>query len=179
MMGDTLSHPFSDPFFFGNSFIFFDTYMGLVDTLTEELKSAMKNGETDRRDVIRLLQSALKNVAIEWRKPAAELSDDEVQGVVRRLVKQRKDSIEQYRAGGREDLAANEEKEVNILADFLPAEMPEAELRQLVTEAITESGVTTRKEMGKVMGVAMKKVAGRASGDAVRAMVMQVLPETE
>lgn len=139
----------------------------------------MKSGDTERRDVIRLLQSALKNAAIEWRKPAADLSDEEVQGVVRRLVKQRKDSIEQYRAGGREDLVENETKEMIILSEFLPAEMPEAELRQLVAEALAETGITSRKDMGKAMGAAMKKVAGRASGDAVKAVVMELLPETE
>jgi len=153
--------------------------MGLVATLNEELKASMKSGDTERRDVIRLLQSALKNAAIEWRKPAADLSDEEVQGVVRRLVKQRKDSIEQYRAGGREDLVENETKEMIILSEFLPAEMPEAELRQLVAEALAETGITSRKDMGKAMGAAMKKVAGRASGDAVKAVVMELLPETE
>ncbi len=153
--------------------------MGLVATLNEGLKAAMKSGDTERRDVIRLLQSALKNAAIEWRKPAADLSDDEVQGVVRRLVKQRKDSIEQYRAGGREDLVENETKEMIILSEFLPAEMPEAELKQLVAEALAEAGITSRKDMGKAMGAAMKKIAGRATGDAVKAAVMELLPESE
>lgn len=153
--------------------------MGLVVTLNEELKAAMKSGDTERRDVIRLLQSALKNAAIEWRKPASDLSDEEVQGVVRRLVKQRKDSIEQYRAGGREDLVANETKEMVILSEFLPAEIPEAELKQLVSEALVEAGITSRKDMGKAMGAAMKKIAGRASGDLVKAAVTELLPESE
>lgn len=153
--------------------------MGLVATLNEGLKTAMKSGDAERRDVIRLLQSALKNAAIEWRKPAADLSDEEVQGVVRRLVKQRKDSIEQYRAGGREDLVENETKEMVILSEFLPAEMPEVELRQLVAESLAETGIVSRKDMGKAMGAAMKKVAGRASGDAVKAVVMELLSETE
>lgn len=153
--------------------------MGLVATLNEGLKTAMKSGDAERRDVIRLLQSALKNAAIEWRKPTADLSDEEVQGVVRRLVKQRKDSIEQYRAGGREDLVENETKEMIILSEFLPAEMPEAELRQLVAESLAETGIVSRKDMGKAMGAAMKKVAGRASGDVVKAVVMELFPETE
>jgi uncharacterized protein YqeY len=151
--------------------------MGFVEMLHEQLKAAMKSGDTGRRDTFRLLQSALKNAAIELRKPATELSDEEALGVVRRLVKQRKDSIEQYQAGGREDLVAVEAAELEILTTFLPAEMPEAEVKKIVAEAINESGATSRKDIGRVMGVAMKKIAGRASGDMVKNAVMDLLPE--
>lgn len=157
--------------------LFIQTSMGLIAILGDQLKASMKTGNTERRDTIRLLQSALKNTAIDLRKPATELSDEEVQSVIRRLVKQRKDSAEQYRAGNREDLALNEEKENAILSEFLPAEMPDQELRALVSEALSEFGAISRKDMGKAMGAAMKKVSGRASGDAVKNIVMELLPE--
>lgn len=151
--------------------------MGLITTLGDQLKEAMKSGDTDRRDTLRLLQSALKNTAIDSRKPVAELSDEEVQSVIRRLVKQRKDSAEQYRAGNREDLALSEEKEIAILSVFLPAEMAAGDLRALVTEVLSDSEGASRKDMGRIMGAVMKKVAGRASGDVVRNVVTELLPE--
>ena len=168
-----------DLFFSREKFNFYIHTYGARSNAQRGSEGSYESGDTERRDVIRLLQSALKNAAIEWRKPAADLSDDEVQSVVRRLVKQRKDSIEQYRAGGREDLAENEMKEMVILSEFLPAEMPEAELKQLVAEALAEAGIVSRKDMGKAMGAAMKKIAGRASGDLVKAAVMDLLPESE
>ena len=97
--------------------------MGLIAVFQDELKTAMKNGDTERRDTIRFLQSALKNTAIDLRKPVTDMSDDDVRSVIRKLVKQRKESIVQYRAGSREDLAKQEEKELGILSEFLPAEM--------------------------------------------------------
>lgn len=149
--------------------------MALYETLGNHLKEAMKSGDAFRRDTLRLVQSAVKNVAIEKRKSAVELTDSEVEDVVRRLVKQRKDSIEQYRAGGREDLALNEEQEMAILVTYLPEAMPEAELKVLVEEALTESGITEKAQMGQAMGVVMKKIAGRASGDDVRKVVELLL----
>jgi hypothetical protein len=135
----------------------------------------MKSGDAFRRDTLRLVQSAVKNVAIDKHKAPAEFSDSEIEEVLRRLVKQRKDSIEQYRAGGREDLASSEEAELKLLAAYLPQAMPEAELRALVEEALKESGITEKSKMGQAMGMVMKKVAGRASGDDVRKMVETLL----
>ncbi len=149
--------------------------MSLFQTIGDQLKEAMKSGDTARRDTLRLLQSAVKNAAIDKRKPAAEFSDEEIVEVIRRMVKQRKDSIEQYRAGGREDLAAQEQAELELLSGYLPASMPEAELRAIVEETIKETGATSKGDMGKVMGAAMKKVTGRATGDEVRAVVESLL----
>lgn len=149
--------------------------MSLYATIGEHLKEAMKSGDALRRDTLRMLQSAAKNVAIDKRKPVTELTDAETEDVIRRLVKQRKDSIEQYRAGGREDLASKEESELSLLAAYLPASMPEAELRALVEEALREAGIADKSKMGQAMGVVMKKVAGRASGDDVRKMVESLL----
>ncbi|MDP3957308.1 MAG: GatB/YqeY domain-containing protein [bacterium] len=145
--------------------------MTLYETIGTHLIEAMKAGDTLKRDALRLLQSAMKNVAIEKRKPSAELSDSEVEDVVRRLVKQRKDSIEQFRAGSREDLALKEEAELNILSTYLPQAMPEEELRAIVVATLKESGATAKSQMGQAMGVVMKRVAGRASGDDVRRIV--------
>jgi uncharacterized protein YqeY len=149
--------------------------MALYETIGNHLKEAMKSGDTFRRDTLRLVQSAVKNVAIDKHKAPAELSDSEIEDVLRRLVKQRKDSVEQYRAGGREDLASSEEAELKLLAAYLPQAMPEAELRVLVEEALKESGITEKSKMGQAMGAVMKKVAGRASGDDVRKMVESLL----
>lgn len=149
--------------------------MTLYETIGSQLKEAMKSGDALRRDTLRLLQSAIKNAAIEKRKQPAEFSDAEVEEVVRRLTKQRKDSIEQYRAGGREDLASKEEAELALLSGFLPQSLPEEELRTLIVSALAESGISTKSEMGKAMGAAMKKVAGRATGDDVRRIVESIL----
>lgn len=149
--------------------------MNLYETIGTHLKEAMKSGDTLRRDTLRLLQSAIKNVAIEKRKAPAEFSDDEVEDVLRRLVKQRKDSIEQYRAGNRADLAEKEEAELTLLAAYLPQAMPEEELTVLVTEVLSEAGLTSKTQMGQAMGIAMKQVAGRASGDDVRRIVEDFL----
>ena len=149
--------------------------MGLYQTLGDDLKQAMKAGETFRRDTLRLLQSAVKNVAIDKRVAPAELSDTDVEDVIKRLVKQRKDSITQYRAGNREDLAEKEEEELALLSVYLPEAMGVAELSALVADALKESGLTTKDKMGQAMGGVMKKVAGRASGDDVRRVVESLL----
>jgi len=149
--------------------------MALYETIGTHLKEAMKSGDVLRRDTLRLLQSALKNVGIEKRKAVDQFSDNEVEDVVRRLVKQRKDSIEQYRAGKREDLALKEEAELNLLSVYLPQAMPEEELKTLVSEVLATAGITTKAQMGQAMGVVMKQVAGRASGDDVRRVVESLL----
>jgi uncharacterized protein YqeY len=99
------------------------------------------------------------------------MADSEVEEVVKRLVKQRKDSIAQYTAGHRPDLAEKETRELGILESYLPAEMSDEALRDLVIETLSEAGITAQDKMGLAMGLVMKKVAGRASGDRVRALV--------
>lgn len=149
--------------------------MTLYETIGTHLKEAMKSGDTLRRDTLRLLQSAIKNVAIEKRKSPQELSDSEIEEILKRLVKQRKDSITQYRAGNREDLALQEESELNLLSAYLPEAMGEEELRTLVTSALEEAGITAKAQMGQAMGVVVKRVAGRASGDDIRKIVDSIL----
>lgn len=150
--------------------------MPLYETIHGALKDAMKAGDAERRDAIRSVESALKNEAIEKRKPVSDLSDEETVAVLRRLAKQRRESAESYRAGGREDLAGKEERELALIGSYLPAAMPEEELRNLVEEAKAETGAASKADFGKLMGAAMGKVAGRADGNAVKSMVEKVLP---
>lgn len=139
------------------------------------LKEAMKSGDVLRRDTLRLLQSALKNVAIEKRVTPDTFSDSEVEEVLKRLVKQRRDSIAQYRAGNREDLALQEESELNLLSAYLPEAMGAEDLRVLVTTLLKEANITAKSQMGQAMGIAVKGVAGRASGDDIRKIVESLL----
>lgn len=149
--------------------------MNLHERIRSELKEAMKAGDAFKRDTLRLLESAIKNEAIEQRKPAAELTDEEVAAVIKRMAKQRMDSIESYRTGGREDLAVKEEAELSLIREYLPAEMPIEAVRALVVEAISESGAASKADFGKVMGLAMKKVAGRADGSVVKNLLEETL----
>lgn len=149
--------------------------MSLVLQISDELKAAMKAGLTEKRDTLRLLQSALKNAAIEKRQPLADFTDAAVGQVVKKLVKQRKDSIEQYRAGQREDLAAKEEAELALLLPYLPAMLSDIETVALIDQVIARLGTVGVKDMGRVVGMVMKESAGAADGDSVRVLVSKRL----
>lgn len=149
--------------------------MSLYEMIHGSLKDAMKAGDAERRDAIRSIESALKNEAIEKRTPVDALLDDDVVAVLRRLAKQRCESAESYRMGNREDLAEKEERELALIGAYLPAAMPEEELRRLVEEAKAETGTSTKADFGKLMSAAMKKIAGRADGNAVKKCVEELL----
>lgn len=149
--------------------------MSLVTEISDALKAAMKAGEVTQRDTLRFLQSAMKNAAIEKRKPVAEFTDAEVQDVVKRLVKQRKDSIEQYRAGGREDLVQKEEAELAVITPYLPATLSLEATRELAERVIATLGPVTQKDMGRVMGAVMKEAGAQADGALVRQCVSELL----
>lgn len=149
--------------------------MTLYETLGNDLKEAMKAGETFKRDTLRLAQSALKNTALDKRKEVATLTDEEIVEVFKKLVKQRKDSITQYEAGGRADLATAEQKEIDILTQYLPAEMDDVALESAIRGALESASLTEKKDMGKAMGVAMSAVKGQASGDRVKTVVENIL----
>ncbi|HWQ59848.1 MAG TPA: GatB/YqeY domain-containing protein [Candidatus Fimivivens sp.] len=151
--------------------------MTLYETIQSDLKEAMKAGDAARRDVIRMIGSALKNEAIELRKPVTELSDQEAVAVLRRLSKQRRESAESYRAGGREDLAQKEEAELAFIGAYLPANLPDDEIRKIVAETKAETGAASKADFGKLMGAASKKVAGRADGNTVKRFVEEALAE--
>lgn len=145
--------------------------MSLYQSIGDALKAAMKSGDVLTRDTLRLLQSALKNVAIELHKEATTLSDTEVQEVVKRLVKQRKDSIEQYRSGNRLELAAKEESELTVLTQYLPVMLSQEATEALVDKVLGELGAVTAKDMGRIMGAVMKAAEGKVDGGMVREIV--------
>ncbi len=146
--------------------------MPLKDQIKEDMKSAMKAGEKDRLKVVRLIMAAIKQVEVDKR---VELDDAEVLAVLNRMVKQRRDSVEQFEKGGREDLAAIERDEIAVLQDYLPEQLSPDELAAMVDEVIAATGAQGMKDMGKVMGQIKSKAAGRADMGAVSAAVKERL----
>jgi uncharacterized protein YqeY len=149
-----------------------DTTTGLGGRLDDDLKDALRAGEKVRLGAIRRARGALRNAEIEAR---GELSEEAEVRVVRGLVKQHRESIEQFRAGGREDLAAKEAEEMAVLEAYLPAQMDEAALTGIVSEAIAAEGASGPADLGRVMKAAMSRVAGRADGKDVRAIAQRLL----
>ena len=147
--------------------------MSLSDDIARDMKEAMKAGDKERLSTVRLLLSAVRNKAIELRTD--ELADEEVQSVVATLIRQRQDSIEQYAKAGRDDLADKEAREIEVLKGYMPPQLSEDELREIVRSVAAETGATSMKEMGAVMKGVMARVKGRADGRTVNAMVKEVL----
>ena len=148
--------------------------MSLKEKLTADMKEAMKAREEGRQrlGVIRMVRGAIRQQEIDGQK---ELDDDAVLAVISKEVKQRRDSIEEFKKGGREDLIAQNEAEIAVLMAYLPQQMAEGEIRKLVQDAITATGASSPKEMGKVMKELMPKVKGRADGKLVNQIVRQLL----
>ena len=142
--------------------------MSLKGTISEDMKSAMKAGDKDRLKVVRLILAAIKQVEVDTR---TELDDASVLGVLEKMVKQRRDSVEQFTRGGRDDLVAIEQAEIGVLEAYLPAKMDDAELDALIDEVIGETGAASIRDMGKVMGAIKGKAAGKADMGAVGAKV--------
>jgi uncharacterized protein len=139
----------------------------VADQLKTDLAGAMKAGEKERVGAMRLVLSSLQL--------AAKEGDDDEVAVLRRERKRRLDAAEQYRGGGRDDLATQEEGEAELIAGYLPEEMSDDELDALVAEAVAESGAVAPNEMGKVMSIVMPKVGGRADGKRVSAKVREAI----
>jgi len=146
--------------------------MALKEQLDADLKAAMKGKEALKLSVVRMLKSAVKYREIEVMKP---LDDAGVLGVVATEIKRRRDSVEQYKAGARQDLVDKEEAEIRILQSYLPQQLSEAELRAKVDEVIGRTGAKGPKDMGAVMKALLPEVQGRAEGKAVSEMVKQRL----
>ncbi len=136
--------------------------------LNEEIKSAMKSGDKDRLETLRLLKASLQKVLID--KGASATPDDEI-AFLAVEVKRRKEAVELYRKGGRKDLADKEERELVIISEYLPKPLTEEELRTLVDEAVRETGAQSPKDMGRVMSAVMPKVKGKADGKTVQELV--------
>ena len=147
--------------------------MSLQDRISREIKEAMLAKDAEKLSTLRLLKSALGYVQIE--KKTDQLSDAEVTSVIQKESKKRRDSIEQYRNGGRPELAEKEARELAMLETFLPAPLSPDELEKLVRAAIQELGATSKKEMGPVVKAVQAKAAGRADGKAISAIVGKLL----
>jgi hypothetical protein len=146
--------------------------MSLKTQITEDMKSAMKAGEKDRLKVVRLIRAAIKQVEIDER---VELDDPGVLAVLTKMVKQRRDSVEQFEKGNREDLAAIERDEIAVLKNYLPEQLSADDLAALVDEVIAATGAESIRDMGKVMGQIKAKAAGRADMGAVSTTVKERL----
>lgn len=147
----------------------------LSQQITEDMKTAMRERNNLALNTIRMLKSSIKNAAIEKGGAAAELDEGEIVAVIRKEVKKRQDSWEQYGKAGRMDLAEKEKAEIVVLEKYLPQPLGAAELEKLVEEAIAEAGATSKKEMGQVMKALQEKVAGRADGRTLSQAVMSKL----
>jgi uncharacterized protein YqeY len=136
----------------------------------------MRSGDTLRRDVLRMVQNSIYNLEKARR---TTLSEDEVVGVLTREVKTRRESVEAFRKGNREDLATKEEAEIAILQDYLPEAMSEDELRALVDEGVAVTGATSARDLGKVMGWLSPRIRGRADGKVASGLVAQRLAQAD
>lgn len=146
--------------------------MDLKQQLQQDFLAAMKAKEQERVGVLRLIRGKIKDLEIDKRR---ELNPDEVIGVLMNAAKQRLDSIKAYREGSREDLAAEEERELVIIKSYLPEQMGPAEIEKIVIRMIAETGATSMKDIGKVMPRVMAEVKGRANGSEVQAIVRSKL----
>ncbi|GAE26970.1 transamidase GatB domain protein [Halalkalibacter wakoensis JCM 9140] len=146
--------------------------MNLLERLNQDMKNAMKNKEKDRLSVIRMVKSSLQN---EKYKLGRELTDDDSLTVLNRELKQRKDSLHEFEQANREDLASKLRDEIVVLEDYMPEQLSEEEVTQIVQETISEVGASTKGDMGKVMGAIMPKVKGKADGGLVNRLVQQHL----
>lgn len=150
--------------------------MTLRERLRDDTTAAMRSREALRLDVLRMVNNAIYNVE---KAKRITLSEDDILGVVSREVKTRRESIEAFRKGGREDLATKEEAEIAILADYLPQALTEDELRALVDEAVAATGATSARDLGKVMGWLSPRTRGRADGKVASGLVAQALARAD
>jgi len=161
----------------------------LKDTLKEDMKNALKSGDAAKRSLLGMVMSAIKNKELEKRaklsktvsdmaqlNAKSQLNDEETLEVIASEIKRRKDSIVEFEKGGRPELAEAERKEAEMLTAYLPEQMSDDELRSIVKDAVAKSGATSVKDMGKVIGMVMPQVKGKADGQRVSAMVKELLP---
>ena len=146
--------------------------MSLKEKVSEDMKAAMRAKESEKLATIRLINAAIKQREVDER---IELGDDQVLSVIEKMIKQRKDSITQFEAGGRQDLADKEKSEITVLAAYMPAQMSDAEVQAEVAAAVVQSGASGPQDMGKVMAVLKPKLAGRADMTAVSGLVKAAL----
>ncbi|MBA1438650.1 MAG: GatB/YqeY domain-containing protein [Epsilonproteobacteria bacterium] len=146
--------------------------MSLRETINQDLKEAMKAKDVKKRDALRLLTSAFKQIEVDERK---ELSDDDVIKIIQKQIKSRNDSATQYKEAGREDLMQKELEEISYYEPYLPKQLSDEELTTALKEIIDRVGATSMKEMGKIMGAASKELAGKADGKRINECVKSIL----
>jgi uncharacterized protein YqeY len=146
--------------------------MTLRQQITDDMKTAMKSGEKDRLGVIRLILAGIKQREVDER---IVLDDAQVLSVIEKMIKQRRDSIAQFRAAAREDLATKEEFEVGVIQGYMPAQLDDAAIDAIIATAIADSGATSAKDMGKVIALVRPQVAGRADMGKVSESVKRKL----
>ena len=146
--------------------------MSLTEQLQADMKNAMREGDAHRRDTLRMAIAAAQNAAKDKRAP---LTDEETLEVIGREVKKRRESVAAYHAAGREDLAAREQAEIDILTPYLPEQLSADDIRALAREAVAASGATSPKDMGRVMSGLMPTLKGRADGKLVSRIVNEEL----
>jgi len=151
--------------------------MTIREQILNDIKEAMKAREVEKRDVLRSLDSMIKNEEIAMGKREEGLNDDNIIVLVKRAIKQRRDSAEQFRSGNRDELAQKEEREIDFIEKYLPVQMSEDDVRDIVEKIIDEVGATSKSDMGKVMGSAMGAVGDAADGSVVRKIVEELLSE--
>ncbi|GAA0330869.1 GatB/YqeY domain-containing protein [Oceanobacillus sp. FSL W7-1293] len=147
--------------------------MTLLDRLNQDMKQAMKNKDKETLSVIRMVKASIQNESIKLGKDT--LSEDEELTILSREVKQRKDSLQEFKNAGREDLVEKTEKELEILEQYLPKQLSDEELTSIIQETIKEVNADSMKDMGKVMGSVMPKVKGQADGTKIKQIVEQQL----
>ncbi|NOQ67854.1 GatB/YqeY domain-containing protein [Patescibacteria group bacterium] len=146
--------------------------MNIREKIENDLKDAMKSGDNIIRGVLRMLNSDIKNVEIDLKK---KLANDDIVKILKRNIKSRRDSIEQYKKGNREDLAVQEEKELKILEKYMPEQMSEEEIRKIVIDIIKKSEASGASDFGKVMGAVIKKTGRNVDGNVVSRIVKEEL----
>jgi len=148
--------------------------MTLKGQIQDDMKTAMKAGDKDRLKVVRLILAAITQVEVDER---TELDNAAILGVLNKMVKQRRDSVSQFRDGGRDDLADIETAEIGVIEDYLPEQMSDDELDAMISKAISETGAESIRDMGRVIGAVKTKAEGRADMAAVGAKVKSILDQ--
>ena len=146
--------------------------MNLKEQIKADIKDAMRAKDTARRNTLRNLSAAIKQIEVDERR---ELKDADVEAILMKYAKQREDAKEQFAAGGRDDLVAKEEAELVLVRSYLPEPLTDEELTEILKQIITDTGATSMKEMGRVMGAAKSAVGSRADGGRINVIVKQLL----
>lgn len=147
----------------------------ILDKINEDYKNAVKDKDEVKRETLNMLKSAIKYREIELRSSGKELTEDEVISVIQKEIKKRKEAIELYEKGGRGDLVSKEKRELEILESYLPKQLSEEEIENIIKEVINSVGATSPSDIGKVMKEVMPKVKGRADGSLVKKIAENLL----